>query len=483
MSSDSYKEILATMNEFVETPILESAKDKFFILFIDETTAGTKSVANVFIMFGDGNEVKEHYLGTVNMNAGLGLTAKHFYKAAQDLCSKKGINLENCVFSEMDGCSTNQGKRKGLKLYFNPHHISESCGSHKIALLPQKLVVEGPYPCLKDADSVAVGLSAIFKISSLRSAILENTQKVLKQKVRKLISPSSTRWLSHLHCSERLTKVLLPVLHAMNAIYLEKDDINALGFMMAVIRPEFLLSCLALHDVFQALSLLIHWLQTSPSNADITRVPVLVKKTADKLLYLAGDETKESLDIEKRKFTPENYRNIHQEIKSFVKSTPVASSSRKRRIATDSEDIEAVFENFKDEVFAPFAEEMAENIIAALELDPVCGAFGCLDAKNFPKSEADLNNFGKEDLEVLIGWYGAVKHGEYPGDFEQVSSIDPVINPKETRTEYRMFKNFLLAEQKKFKKEIAKALEACERNLDSIRKITTTIEIKERRRS
>ena len=64
-----------------------------------------------------------------------------------------------------------------------------------------------------------------------------------------------------------------------------------------------------------------------------------------------------------------------------------------------------------------------------------------------------------------------------------MSSVDPVINPEETRTEYRMFKNFLLAEQKKFKKEIAKALEACERNLDSIRKITTTIEIKERRRS
>ena len=36
--------------------------------------------------------------------------------------------------------------------------------------------------------------------------------------------------------------------------------------------------------------------------------------------------------------------------------------------------------------------------------------------------------------------------------------------------EYRMFKNLLLAEHKKFKKDIAKALEACERNLDSIRK-------------
>ena len=168
-SDISFNLILETMNEFVENPVLESAKEEFFTLFIDETTAvGNKSVANVFIMFGDGKEVKEHYLGTVNMNASLGLTAKHFYKAALDLCSKKGLNMENCAFSEMDGCSTNQGKRKGLKLYFiyhNPHHISESCGSHKVALLPQKLIVEGPYQCLKDADSVAVGLSAFLKIA------------------------------------------------------------------------------------------------------------------------------------------------------------------------------------------------------------------------------------------------------------------------------------------------------------------------------
>ena len=85
---------------------------------------------------------------------------------------------------------------------------------------------------------------------------------------------------------------------------------KALGFMMAIIKPEFLLSCLALHDIFQAMSLLIHWLQTSPSNADITRVPVLVKDTVYKLLCFAQDETKEGCDIEKRKFTLENYERF-----------------------------------------------------------------------------------------------------------------------------------------------------------------------------
>ena len=123
-------------------------------------------------------------------------------------------------------------------------------------------------------------------------------------------------------------------MHALNTIYMEKEDMKALGFMMAIIKPEFLLSCLALHDIFQAMSLLIHWLQTSPSNADFTRAPVLVKDTVDKLLCFAQDETKEGFHIEKRKFTLENYEKLHKEVRVFVMSTPVASSCRKKRVVT-----------------------------------------------------------------------------------------------------------------------------------------------------
>ena len=111
LSHHSHHEILETMNEFVETPILEAAKNQWFTIFIDETTIiGNKSIANVYIMFDDNNSVKEHYLGTVCMNVGMGLTANHFYEAAKELCEAKGISLCNCAFSEMDGCATNQGK-------------------------------------------------------------------------------------------------------------------------------------------------------------------------------------------------------------------------------------------------------------------------------------------------------------------------------------------------------------------------------------
>ena len=470
----SFKELLQVMNEYVENPLLEAAEGKWFTIFIDETTAvGNKSVANIFIMFDDGKDVKEHYLGTVNMNTGLGLKAHNFYQAAKDLLVKKGLDIENCIFSEMDGCNTNQGRRKGLKKYFifhNPHHISESCGSHKVALLPQKLVVEGPYKCLKDADSIAVGLSAFFKESSLRTAILENTQNVLKHKVLKLISPASTRWLSHLNCSARLLQVLPSVLPALSTIYTDREDFKALGFMLSIIRPEFLLSCLALHDVFKAMSLLIHWLQTAPSNADITRVPVLVRETVNKLLALAGEEGKELNEEEDRKFTLVEFDKMKQVVNEFVQSTPIAGKSRSRRDATDTDDTEAVFDSFREEIFVPFATEMAENIELSLQTNPVCEAFGCLDVRNFPAQKDDINSFGEDDLDVLIKWYGAVQTGVYPGSKSQVSRADPLINTNEIKMEYKRYKTIMSEEHKEFLKRRRKNIEIIERQLDCILK-------------
>ena len=214
----------------------------------------------------------------------------------------------------MDGCATNQGKHKGLKNYYifeNGHHISESCGSHKVALIIKNLLLEGQYECLKETDDVAVGLASYFKDSSLRTAILENAQKILGHKVLKLFSPSPTRWLSHKDCYPRLLEILPSVLVALNSIYTDKKDMKALGFMLSLTKSDLLLSCLANIDIYEVLSPLIHWLQTSPSMADVTVLGSLVKSTVDKLRFLAGDLSKKNLwneaDMAKRKFIKDKY--------------------------------------------------------------------------------------------------------------------------------------------------------------------------------
>ena len=91
------------------------------------------------------------------------------------------------------------------------------------------------------------------------------------------------------------------------------------------------------------MSLLIHWLQTAPSNADITRVPVLVGETVNKLLALAGEEGKECKEEEERKFTLVEFGKLRKIVDDFVQSTPIAGKSRYRRDAMDTDDTEAVF--------------------------------------------------------------------------------------------------------------------------------------------
>jgi hypothetical protein len=276
---------------------LKALRKEKYTIFIDETTdIGNKSMANVYAMFDDGSKVAEHYVRVINMNIAMGLTARNFYDSTQELLRKKGVSLSECMFSELDGCNTNQGRHGGLRLYFcfeNPHHISESCSSHKLALLSQKLVVEGPLEALSDADNLAVQLAVFFKGSSVRTAVFEHTQTVMENRALKLIIPSPTRWLTHGTCFKRLIRVFSSILESLNSIYVEKKDLKALGFLLAMIEPTFLLSCLVLNDVFLVMRKLTLWLQTSPSSADITKVPILVRETVNKLLYLSGEVSKE----------------------------------------------------------------------------------------------------------------------------------------------------------------------------------------------
>ena len=371
-----------------------------------------------------------------------------------------------------------QGTSKGLKHYFsfhNPHHISESCGSHKLALVTQKIVVEGRFEPLIEADKLAVGLSAFFNGSSLRTATFENTQQVIQNRALKLISPSSVRWLSHGKCFDRIIEVILPAIATLNSLFVEKEDFKALGFLLEMIQPSFLLSCLALNDVFRVIGLLSHWLQTSPGDADITKVPILVKNTADKLRFLAGDNTvRDSLtgeEIEDMKFTLEKFEEVSSSVDQFVMSTPAASSVRRRRDALHSSDKKAVFEDFQEDVFKPFAMEMADNIEQSLTINPVCQAFACLDIRNFPISDDDLEKHGEENLETLISWYGVSRKGVFPvTDEEQSYFVDPKVSASETRKEYKTFKKAVKLDFFKFEKEKKKSIEEHERALNKIRR-------------
>ena len=86
------------------------------------------------------------------------------------------------------------------------------------------------------------------------------------------------------------------------------------------------------------------------------------------------------------------------------------------------------------------------------------------------KKKDELDTFGEDDLDVLIGWYGSVKTGKYPESTDQISTADPIINSKETKAEYKRFKNVMAMEVKQFYSRKKKEIESIERKLEGIKK-------------
>ena len=100
------------------------------------------------------------------------------------------------------------------------------------------------------------------------------------------------------------------------------------------------------------------------------------------------------------------------------------------------------FDSFKASVFAPFAKDMADNLAASLEIDPICQAFQCLDPRFFPSQ--NLDDFGKEDLGILCDWYGTNRRGTFPSeDPSQNESFvaSPLIEVAAIEQEYQLYKD------------------------------------------
>ena len=79
---------------------------------------------------------------------------------------------------------------------------------------------------------------------------------------------------------------------ALAELYEARGDVEALGLMIQLSDPQFVLTALMLIDMLSIMKPLTLWLQSSPSTVDATQLPVLVNNIVDKLNYIAGlDET------------------------------------------------------------------------------------------------------------------------------------------------------------------------------------------------
>ena len=250
----TFDKMLDVLNTFIEKPLINSLKmAQNFCVYHDETTdIRNHSEAAVYVMFLHEDEYKEHFFGIINMAPLMGLTAENFYTATLQLFEEKGVDLKNAACSDLDGCSTNQGVHAGFKLYFkyhNPFHLHQSCNCHAFALIPKRKVAESRFKIISNADKIMISLFKHLKESSVRTAIFENCQIVLEDQVLKLICPSSTRWLSHEACFRRILEIYPGTVMTLAQLYEDRGEVDALGILMQIIDPQFILAAMMLADM------------------------------------------------------------------------------------------------------------------------------------------------------------------------------------------------------------------------------------------
>ena len=226
---------------------------------------------------------------------------------------------------------------------------------------------------------------------------------------------------------------------ALAQIYQVCGDVDALGLLVQLVDPSFVLSALMLADMLDVIRPLTLWLQTSPASADITQLPSVVTLVVNKLKYLSGeDPAQKSFFSESEqanfKFTMETFNAKLEVIKNAVESLPAASRLRNSS-QTNESNSKAMFMNFKKSVQEPFVKEITTEIKSRIKLDPITAAFRCLDSRHFPKVKSELPLFGKQDIKILVDHYGEASEATHPKTLRK-NRCDPKINKNETLEEF-----------------------------------------------
>ena len=147
-----------------------------------------------------------------------------------------------------------------------------------------------------------------------------------------------------------------PVLLALSQLYQDRRDIEALGVLIQMVDPDFVLSSLMLADMLGVIRPLTVWLQTSPSKADITELSPAVDLVVDKLKYLATEDPElkskfSEAELSNLKFNTQVFKEKLNIINDVAESLPIASRLRNR---SNENRPEVQLEEFKEKIYKPF---------------------------------------------------------------------------------------------------------------------------------
>ena len=159
--------------------------------------------------------------------------------------------------------------------------------------------------------------------------------------------------------------------------------VDALGLMIQLSDPTFLLTALMLIDMLSIMKPLTLWLQSSPAEIDVTQLPVIVGNVVDKLNYIAGVDDNLRAKFTQREIAKLHFNKSQFEGKCAIISKAIESLPAAVRLRNNSQkqNLDQQFDEFHISV-----QEISRKIC----LDPVTAALRCLDVRHFPGHKTDV---------------------------------------------------------------------------------------------
>ena len=263
------------------------------------------------------------------------------------------------------------------------------CAAHKLNLASQQ-AGDGSYlPKFKD---IVRQLYDFYDNSAVRSAGLLAVQKLLECPERKVIQPSSTRWLSLGNAVLRLKDILPSVITSLGREAEERGNAAAAGLYQFLSNYQFICTLLLLSDVLPKVNILSKVFQLT--SLDFSRAIRLRKSIVSQL------EKLKSVDGDNLKALDEFIKNLEEsgiEIK-YQRGMRQDSSSRMESKA-----------RFVKDVKGPFLDKLVANINDRFVDSGVFEAFSIFEPEMLRIGdglEDDDTNYGDDHVKVLIERFG-----------------------------------------------------------------------------
>ena len=207
----------------------------------------------------------EHFMEILPMKK---TNAHSIYSVLLDWLKKKDLQCSKLIGMGFDGAATFAGKKLGVQARLKkhvPHSVFVHCHKLQLACVQSANSTEG----IKHIYTTLTTLWKNFHYSPKRCQNLKEIQKVLDIPELKIVKPSDTRWLSHDKCVSTVKKCYGAIVCALETIYQESHEPEALGISKILSKPSTLFAIYLLDYILPEVSKLSKSLQTEKLDLSI----------------------------------------------------------------------------------------------------------------------------------------------------------------------------------------------------------------------